>query len=158
MRNISTDWISLTGGVTRSWTSTLRSIIPLPNPTSTSHLPHTVIEEFPKGSIVLGLYPDTTSFYRATVISAPAPGTATSLGVKNGNGKPDTGAKREKYRLSFVDDGDKVFEVHRDFVVTVSSEFMSLADPNASSLLECHVPILLAGEGSLINILTSLLY
>lgn len=42
------------------------------------------------------------------------------LGVRGGNGKPEPGAKREKYRLSFVDDGDNVNEVHKDYVVMAS--------------------------------------
>ena len=69
---------------------------------------------------MLGLYPETTSFYRATVISAPIPGTGMGYGVRGGNGKPDPGAKREKYRLTFVDDNDQVCEVHKDLVVAVS--------------------------------------
>ena len=41
-------------------------------------------------------------------------------GVRGGSGKPDPGAKREKYRLTFVDDNDQVCEVHKDLVVAVS--------------------------------------
>ncbi len=42
------------------------------------------------------------------------------LGVKGGNGKPEPGAKREKYRLNFVDDEGNISEVHKDYVVSVS--------------------------------------
>ena len=112
----------------RQWNTTLRFVIPLPDPNSDPHLSShpSNLEDFPKGSIVLALYPDTTSFYRATVVSAPVPGTGNGLGVKGGNSKPDPGAKREKYRLTFVDDEPgKVPEVHKDYVVAVSIEFVS---------------------------------
>ena len=79
--------------------------------------------------------------------------------MKNGNGKPDPGAKREKYRLSFVDDGGQVSEVHKDFVVAVSSGFHDESSliPNASSLLECHTRMDFAGQVELIDRPTSLL-
>ena len=50
---------------------------------------------------MLALYPETTSFYRATVQQP---------------------ARREggKYKLAFVDDGDNVLDVTREFVVAVS--------------------------------------
>ncbi|WVQ84369.1 hypothetical protein IAT38_006521 [Cryptococcus sp. DSM 104549] len=104
-----------------AYNTTLRSIIPLPDPTSPSHLsshPNN-LEDFPRDSIVLALYPDTTSFYRATVVSAPLPGTGHALGVR-GQGaasKPDPGAKKSMYRLLFVDDDGNVQEVHKDYVV-----------------------------------------
>lgn len=87
----------------RMYNTTLRSIIPLPDPDAASHLSShpSNLEEYPKGFQVLALYPDTTSFYRATVLS-------TGKGTK------------ERYRLAFVDDGDKVHEVSREFVVPVS--------------------------------------
>ncbi|TXT15885.1 hypothetical protein VHUM_00388 [Vanrija humicola] len=104
------------------WVTSLRSIIPLPDreapPSSSSHPSN--LEDFPRGSSVLALYPDTTSFYQATVVSAPLPGTGMGLGVRGGNGRADPGAKAGVYRLSFVDDGDNVPEVDRDLVVLVS--------------------------------------
>lgn len=104
------------------WVTSLRSIIPLPDreapPGSSSHPSN--LEDYPRGSSVLALYPDTTSFYQATVVSAPLPGTGMGLGVRGGNGRADPGAKTGVYRLSFVDDGDNVPEVDRDLVVLVS--------------------------------------
>ena len=106
----------------RTYSITVRSIIPLPDPSvetdHSSHPPNSPI--FPKGSQVLALYPDTTAFYRATVVAAPVIGNTLSLGSKSGNGKPDPGAKRDKYRLRFIDDEDQVQDVHKDFVVLVS--------------------------------------
>jgi len=72
------------------------------------------------GTQVLGLYPDTTSFYQATVKSAPLPGTGNGLGVRGGNGRADPGAVKRKYRLNFVDDGEKIHEIHKDSVILVS--------------------------------------
>lgn len=56
---------------------------------------------FKKGDTVHALYPDTTSFYKATVIQ---------------------GLEGRTYKLSFVDDGDNISEVDRDFVVLVSTQ------------------------------------
>ena len=108
-----------------TFNTTLRSIIPLPDPKSSPNLSShpSNLEDFPRGSTVLGLYPDTTSFYRATVVSAPIPGTGMGLGVKNGNGRLDPGAKKGMYRLAFVDDGDNVHEVNKDYVIIVSIIF-----------------------------------
>ncbi|WVO14320.1 hypothetical protein L204_101952 [Cryptococcus depauperatus] len=104
-----------------AYNTTLRSIIPLPDPNSSTCLSShpTNLEDFPKDSIVLALYPDTTSFYRATVVAAPYPGTGHGLGVRGqgGNVKADSGAKKGMYRLLFVDDDGNVQEVHKDYVV-----------------------------------------
>jgi hypothetical protein len=57
----------------RCYNTTLRAIIPLPDPsalaTSAAHL--NAYQEFPAGSTVMALYPDTSCFYRAEVISSP---------------------------------------------------------------------------------------
>jgi hypothetical protein len=53
-------------------------------------------------------------------MSAPIPGTGNGLGVKGGSGRPDPGAKKEKYRLAFVDDGDNIHDVHKSVVVMAS--------------------------------------
>ncbi|WRT68051.1 uncharacterized protein IL334_005026 [Kwoniella shivajii] len=105
-----------------AYNTTLRSIIPLPDPTSSSHLSShpSNLEDFPKNSQVLALYPDTTSFYRATVISAPIPGTGNGHGIRGGNGKPDPGAIKDSYRLVFVDDDDNIQVVGKDYVLAVS--------------------------------------
>lgn len=57
----------------RFYNTTLRAIIPLPDPnappTSASHV--NAYPEFPTGSTVMALYPDTSCFYRAEVIATP---------------------------------------------------------------------------------------
>lgn len=55
------------------YNTTLRAIIPLPDPnTSPSNAAHpNAYQEFPAGSIVMALYPDTSCFYRAEVIASP---------------------------------------------------------------------------------------
>lgn len=91
----------------RNYKTSLRSIILLPDPKSSAPLEH-----FPKNSIVLGLYPDTTSLYQATVIAAP--------GQKGAAGRADIRVKKENYLLAFVDDGDSVHEVVPHDVTRVS--------------------------------------
>ena len=57
----------------RIYKTTHKSILPLPDPDappeSQAHL--SVYPEFPVGSTVMALYPDTSCFYRAEVISTP---------------------------------------------------------------------------------------
>lgn len=57
---------------TRCYNTTLRAIIPLPDleapPSNAAHL--NAYREFPVGSTVMALYPDTSCFYRAEVIGA----------------------------------------------------------------------------------------
>ena len=57
----------------RVYNTTLRAIVPLPDPdahpSNPSHL--NAYQEFPVGSIVLALYPDTSCFYRAEVLASP---------------------------------------------------------------------------------------
>lgn len=59
--------------VYRCYNTTLRAIIPLPDLNapvgSAAHL--NAYQEFPAGSTVMALYPDTSCFYRAEVISTP---------------------------------------------------------------------------------------
>ncbi|AFR98630.1 SAGA-associated factor 29 [Cryptococcus neoformans C23] len=104
-----------------TYNTTLRSIIPLPDPDSATHLSShpSNLEDFPRESIVLALYPDTTSFYRATVVAAPIPGTGHGLGIRGqgANSKADSGAKKGMYRLLFVDDDGNVQDVQKDYVV-----------------------------------------
>lgn len=73
------------------WVVSTAQIIKLPTPEER--------QTFKKGDTVHALYPDTTSFYKATVIH---------------------GLEGRTYKLSFVDDGDNISEVDRDFVVLVS--------------------------------------
>lgn len=57
----------------RTYPTTLRAIIPLPDPnalpTSAAHL--NAYRQFPANSTVMALYPDTSCFYRAEVIASP---------------------------------------------------------------------------------------
>ena len=57
----------------RIYKTTLKSILPLPDPDapagSPAHL--NVYPEFSVGSTVMALYPDTSCFYRAEVIATP---------------------------------------------------------------------------------------
>jgi len=57
----------------RIYKTTLKTILPLPDPDapvgSPAHL--NVYPEFPVGSTVMALYPDTSCFYRAEVIATP---------------------------------------------------------------------------------------
>ena len=57
----------------RLYTAPLRAIIPLPDPTALPGSPAHVssYQEFPAGSTVMALYPDTSCFYRAEVIATP---------------------------------------------------------------------------------------
>ena len=123
----------------RTWKTTWRSIIALPDldaPSNSSSHPSNV-EVFPKGSIVLGLYPETTSFYRATVREAPR--------SQSGGGG---GARRDVYLLEFIDDGQQIHQVEKDSVARVSTAFrrvwsvslrLTVADLYA-------VPILISGH------------
>jgi len=114
----------------------IRSIIPLPDPTGAAgpaYLPRN-LEDFPAGTQVLGLYPETTSFYRATVISAPYPGTGMGKGVRMEKGKPELGAKKGKYRVEFVDDDGAVREVDAAMVVKVRLDGRVCADGSVRRL------------------------
>ena len=72
----------------------------------------------------MGLYPDTTSFYQATVIAAPLPGTGMGSngpgGKSSSGGRTDPRAKKGKYVLMFVDDDEVEWEVDALDVVPVS--------------------------------------
>jgi SAGA-associated factor 29 len=59
--------------IPRLYTASLRAIIPLPDPTAPPGSPAHVssYQEFPAGSTVMALYPDTSCFYRAEVIATP---------------------------------------------------------------------------------------
>ncbi|CAK9780607.1 hypothetical protein CC85DRAFT_286749 [Cutaneotrichosporon oleaginosum] len=99
------------------WTARLRDILLLPDPDAPTSSPShpSNLEDFPRGTQVLALYPETTSFYRATVVSPPIPGTG--MGRTARGARPDAGAKAGQYRLAFVDDGDSVLDVDKGFVI-----------------------------------------
>lgn len=91
------------------YNTTLRAIIPLPDPsalaTSAAHL--NAYQEFPAGSTVMALYPDTSCFYRAEVISSP-------------RDVPGRGASTKTiamYKLKFEDDDDQEHSVAAQWVV-----------------------------------------
>lgn len=66
-----------------SWNTTLKSIIPLPIPDQPETFPSTPLSP---GTDVLGLYPDTTTFYLGKIKSGPS-------------------EKGRMYRVCFDDDG-----------------------------------------------------
>jgi len=86
------------------YNTTLRAIIPLPDanapPQSAAHLnayPH-----FSTGSVVMALYPDTSCFYRAEVVSSPNETLPAGKGL---------------YKLKFEDDDDQEHSVAPQWVV-----------------------------------------
>ncbi|KAF8511582.1 SGF29 tudor-like domain-containing protein [Gautieria morchelliformis] len=98
----------------QSYNTTLRSLIPLPDPSAppNSAMHPNSYEEYPVGSIVMGLYPDTSCFYRAEVVAAPRdsqPGSRTAASSKN--------TSSSMYRLKFEDDDDQVRAVASQWVV-----------------------------------------
>ncbi|OAX44310.1 hypothetical protein K503DRAFT_765119 [Rhizopogon vinicolor AM-OR11-026] len=93
------------------YNTTLRAIIPLPDPnappTSAAHL--NAYQEFPASSTVMALYPDTSCFYRAEVISSPRDLQPAGRGVS---------AKHiASYKLKFEDDDDQEHSVAAQWVV-----------------------------------------
>lgn len=93
------------------YNTTLRAIIPLPDPSappnSASH--PNAYQEFPAGSTVMALYPDTSCFYRAEVVAAPSDLHPPSRGVSSKH--------ISMYKLKFEDDDDQVHGVLAQFVV-----------------------------------------
>ncbi|KAI6122503.1 SGF29 tudor-like domain-containing protein [Pisolithus croceorrhizus] len=93
------------------YNTTLRAIIPLPDPSappnSASH--PNAYQEFPAGSTVMALYPDTSCFYRAEVVAAPSDLHPPGRGVSSKH--------ISMYKLKFEDDDDQVHSVLAQFVV-----------------------------------------
>ncbi|KAJ7069797.1 SGF29 tudor-like domain-containing protein [Mycena amicta] len=87
--------------------TTLRAIIPLPDPSAEVGMPSHVssYQEFPPGSTVMALYPDTSCFYRAEVIATPR---------QTGRSTPSA---KLLYKLKFEDDDDQEHSVLADWVV-----------------------------------------
>ncbi|KAG2155820.1 SGF29 tudor-like domain-containing protein [Suillus bovinus] len=89
------------------YNTTLRAIIPLPDPnaasTSAAHL--NAYQEFPAGSTVMALYPDTSCFYRAEVISPPRDVQGRGVSIAS------------YYQLKFEDDDDQEHSVAAQWVV-----------------------------------------
>ncbi|KAL4251861.1 SAGA-associated factor 29 [Abortiporus biennis] len=95
------------------YNTTLRAIIPLPDPNappdSAEHL--SAYPEFPTGSVVMALYPDTSCFYRAEVIASPRDMAPTG---RSGSSKQ---APIPMYKLKFEDDDDQEHCVTAQWVV-----------------------------------------
>jgi len=91
-------------GANSLYNTTLRSIIPLPDPNAPRDSPSSLFayHEFTKGSTVMALYPDTSTFYRAQVIASPRdlPGRTVS-----------------SYKLKFEDDDNQEHLVAAEYVV-----------------------------------------
>ncbi|KXN88167.1 SAGA-associated factor 29 [Leucoagaricus sp. SymC.cos] len=90
-------------GVT--YTTTIKSIIPLPDPNAVSSYP-----DFPAGSTVMALYPDTSCFYRAEVIATPKDM------QPSGRAQP-TAKYMPTYKLKFEDDDNQEHTVSAQWVV-----------------------------------------
>ncbi|KAI6040854.1 SGF29 tudor-like domain-containing protein [Pisolithus marmoratus] len=95
----------------RCYNTTLRAIIPPPDPSappnSASH--PNAYQEFPAGSTVMAIYPDTTCFYRAEVVAAPSDLHSPARGVSSNH--------ISMYKLKFEDDDDQEQSVLVQFVV-----------------------------------------
>ncbi|KIK99638.1 hypothetical protein PAXRUDRAFT_131712 [Paxillus rubicundulus Ve08.2h10] len=93
------------------YNTTLRAIIPLPDPNappnSAAHL--NAYQEFSAGSTVMALYPDTSCFYRAEVISSPKDLQPPGRGVSSKH--------ISMYKLKFEDDDDQEHSVLAQWVV-----------------------------------------
>ncbi|KAE8209470.1 hypothetical protein CF327_g6546 [Tilletia walkeri] len=92
-----------------TWNTTLKAIVPLPENVHTLP-PH----DYTPGSQVMALYPDTTCFYRATVVSG-GPGLHKLTAAKAA--KKEQELLNQPYKLIFEDDGDDVKSVPAFLVV-----------------------------------------
>jgi SAGA-associated factor 29 len=108
----------------RFYTTTLQDIIPLPDPNTVGYL-H-AYPEFPAGSTVMALYPDTSCFYRAEVIASPrdmqpSGRVSTYTYLLPGTHCKEQGAPSTKYlptyKLKFEDDDDQEHSVAAQWVV-----------------------------------------
>jgi SAGA-associated factor 29 len=102
----------------------MRSLFPLPDlnadPRSPTH--PNAYEDFPPGTRVLAIYPDTSSFYRGIVRHPPIPGTASGHPVP----KATAGSLDGKYIVEFDDDNNQQQIVNWDVVFEVSRPFASV--------------------------------
>ncbi|GAA5826379.1 hypothetical protein JCM11251_002340 [Rhodosporidiobolus azoricus] len=87
------------------WNTTLKSIIPLPQPGDRSTYPD---YDFPPGTGVLACYPETTSFYKAIVEAGPF-----DVPIAGGGKKKET---QRLYRLRFDDDDGALRDVPLELV------------------------------------------
>ncbi|CAD6983870.1 unnamed protein product [Tilletia controversa] len=92
-----------------TWNTTLKAIVPLPETVQT--LPS---HDYTSGSQVMALYPDTTCFYRATIVSG-GPGLQKMTATKAAKKEQDL--LNAPYKLVFEDDGEDVKSVPAFLVV-----------------------------------------
>lgn len=78
-------------------TTQQKNVIPLPDPKAP------LTHEFPVGSTVLALYPDTSCFYRAEVVATPR--------------MQSSGGRQPSYKLKFEDDDNQEHGVAAEWVV-----------------------------------------
>ncbi|KAL4081056.1 SGF29 tudor-like domain-containing protein [Scleroderma citrinum] len=98
------------------YNTTLRAIIPLPDPNAppNSAAHPSAYQEFPAGSTVMALYPDTSCFYRAEVIASPSvhpPARVSLLSFTTSQ------MHISMYKLKFEDDDDQEHLVSAQYVV-----------------------------------------
>ncbi|KAK4700353.1 SAGA-associated factor 29, partial [Phenoliferia sp. Uapishka_3] len=93
----------LTLRLPRVFNTTIKYLIPLPDKHGKS------MYDIPVGSAVMALYPDTTSFYRAVIVSGPE-----MLQVDKGKQK-----KERVYFVTFDDDDNAVRKISVEMVVEV---------------------------------------
>ncbi|KAJ7600594.1 SGF29 tudor-like domain-containing protein [Mycena floridula] len=88
----------------QTYNTTLRSIIPLPDPDAPAGSPSSLsaYRQFVAGDTVMALYPDTSCFYRAEVISTP---------------KDQRHTKGPAYKVRFDDDDNQEHVVMAQWVV-----------------------------------------
>ncbi|KAN0087469.1 Translin [Tylopilus felleus] len=93
------------------YNTTLRAIIPLPDPNAppNSAAHPNAYQEFPAGSIVMALYPDTSCFYRAEVVASPRD--------IQPSGRGTSSKHISMYKLKFEDDDDQEHSVLAQWVV-----------------------------------------
>ncbi|TFK40649.1 SGF29 tudor-like domain-containing protein [Crucibulum laeve] len=101
------------GQMGATYIATPKNLIPLPDPNapigSSAHLGS--YPEFPVGSTVLGLYPDTSCFYRAEVVATPKD-------TKDMHTRALPSSKYQPtYKLKFEDDDNQEHSVPAHFVV-----------------------------------------
>jgi len=97
-------------GVT--YTTTMTSLIALPDPDAPASSSSNAFPEYAPGVKVLGMFPDTTVFYRSTIVEGPKRYPA------GGGARTVSSAKAERsYRIKFEDDGGQIRTVPAHFVV-----------------------------------------
>jgi len=95
-----------------AYTTTMASLIALPDPDAPVSSSSNAFPEYPAGLMVLGMFPDTTVFYRSTIVEGPKRYPA------GGGARTVSSAKAERsYKIKFEDDGGQIRIVPAHFVV-----------------------------------------